>query len=374
MVAENTQQGTEAQAAEKDQERKPYTVDERVTLGNALGTVVQFQERAEAAREKFDRLVEAGEYQDVPEELKTQEQSLDELDNKVDKTLNDFYGAYQLANEDTEEIREQRAAELRDLRSSAYRNRADLFPNAWQRNMPSWLGGWSEEELAAAAEKRKAAGYQDMPSAWERYAPEWMGGWSSERVDEVNKALERSGWREKSEVEPAQTESKAPSLWERYAPTWMGGMSSEELSAYDKAHPEPTQAPTQAPEKEDAANKGMSAYDRYAPEWMGGKSGAEVALHDFQQEGNVEVFKNVTVADLRAKGYNEEQIHNMQLMTVRAANRQLGEEAKGNMGLLNRFGRCAEPVRLTEADYAEIGLNRQDINTIAQIAADNQGR
>ena len=199
MVAENTQQGTEAQAAEKDQERKPYTVDERVTLGNALGTVVQFQERAEAAREKFDRLVEAGEYQDVPEELKTQEQSLDELDNKVDKTLNDFYGAYQLANEDTEEIREQRAAELRDLRSSAYRTRADLFPNAWQRIMPSWLGGWSEEQLNEADEKRKAAGYQDMPSTWERYAPEWMGGWSSERVDEVNKALERSGWREKSE-------------------------------------------------------------------------------------------------------------------------------------------------------------------------------
>ncbi|MBO7244687.1 MAG: hypothetical protein J6V53_05350 [Alphaproteobacteria bacterium] len=280
-----------------------------------------FLQAAELQAEGHLAVAEAAE-KEVPEE---HQDKLDAYRDQAalfsahaDEVAEEAFELYQSGLEERSETRAKQEEELATERGRLNQDVSHAFPNFWQEYAPTWLGGWSDEELATAQKAREAAGYIEAPGFWDRYAPSFLGGWSSEEV--------------------------------------------EKYDNYMAAH--------KGPQKE-----GLSFWERHAPTWLGGKSDIEVAAHDLKAENATEVFKGVTIGELREAGYSDEKIHQMRLMATGAVNRQLEAEAGENpMGLINRFHQCATPVQLTEADYQSIGLNRQDMAMISRLSQNDGGR
>ncbi len=132
----------------------------------------------------------------------------------------------------------------------------------------------------------------------------------------------------RSNTSRSKSPSEAPNFWQRYMPEELGGWSKEKVADWDRRHPkEVTNAHTQ------------SAHE------------------------NREVFKGVTVRELREAGYSNEQIQRMDNMVSQAQNR--------SGGLIATLGMAAQET-LTREDYQQAGLNNQDMATIYKLSQNDR--
>ncbi len=312
MVTQDQEKQGEATQAQEEN----YTMQERRAL---FLKAAEARAQGYAFSDHFDEMEVPEEGEEVLEDVKKQTEAfVEHAETVADHALD----VYQKGLEQDAENKEKREEELATERGRLRQDVSVAFPNFWEKYAPTWLGGWSEERLNETKGAREAAGYIEKPNIWERYAPSFLGGWTGEEVEKYD--------------------------------TYMSEKTGKKK------------------EESDDKKEGLSGWDRYAPTWLGGKDDVDIAAHDLKQENATEVFKGVTVGELREK-YSDEQIHSMQMMTAKATNRQLEAEAAQNpMGLINRFHQCAEPVQLTEADYQSIGLNRQDMAAIYQMSQNDR--
>ena len=129
-------------------------------------------------------------------------------------------------------------------------------------------------------------------------------------------------------------EESSPNMWQRYMPEILGGWSREKVEAWDNAHP-----------KEGA--QGRSQTEVATPKGGDGR----------------EVFRGVTVSELREAGYSSEQIQRMDMMTARARPR--------SGGLIETLG-AASQANITREDYIHAGFNNQDMATIYKLSQNNR--
>ena len=171
------------------------------------------------------------------------------------------------------------------------------------------------------------------PNFWQRYMPELLGGWSSERVEEWDKAHPQG----------ERADAGGPNMWQRYMPELLGGWSSEQVADWDKAHPKPQQ------------QQATSQPERSAP-----KTGEDR-----------EVFKGVTVKELREAGYTSEQIHKLDMMSVNATNRARQDARSQGRGLSEHLA-ASGAIRITEQDYQDAGFSKQDMATIYKLSQNDR--
>ncbi len=276
------------------------------------------------------------------------QQKLDQFEKQLDAELDAKQEEFKKENEKSGHANSVTDIVLPDLVGGRTRYEleqgVDFQPNWWQRNMPTWLGGWEDEKLALAKTAGEMAGYIDRPNFWQRRMPTWLGGWRNEEVTRLDNLAQSHG------LLPQR-----PNLWERYMPTWLGGASQEEVARYDQAR-----------EAYDKKHPQMSGYKRHMPTWLMGASKEEVEKFDKAKDLNREVLKNVTVGSLLEAGFTDQQIDAMQMRIDRYRIQKYAQEGAQNpLGLLNRFHRVSTPLEMTQQD---LGVTKEQMQVISKIS------
>ena len=318
----------EKEEAEERAEREAEEAERRTERESAVKAVNEARAALNTPQARAHQQVVSAQNARVAQVEQLEEQLDKETDEAKRKALEAEINRIEQeieANEDKFEASTEALNDLNNAYQDAYANLQEIYV---------------EEREAARDARREAAEEKDTsPNFWERYAPSWLGGWSGEEVEAYDKAHPQA----------QSQEENAPNFWERYAPSWLGGWSGEEVEAYDKAHP-------QAQSQEENAPKGpqrMSAWERM------GKEDHEIGTNLREVDGQREVLKGVTVSELREAGYNDEQIQKMDMMADVARDR--ASDARRTLGA------NAQAV-LTEEDYQQAGFNQQDMATIYNLS------
>ena len=228
---------------------------------------------------------------------------------EVDDDLEGGYNGFDWAEVEEAVARDSAALDETDV----YKNRVNTARADWARTEPIRI----HSAPAAAPQPMASAGARPQPTPAARSnmnAPQ-------SRPTSTNE----SG---------AVRQESAPNLWQRYMPEVMGGWSSEKVKEWDRTHPKEAEQ---------------------------GKPQTEVAPPKVGEDR--EVFKGVTVSELREAGYSSEQIQRMDMMAARARPR--------SGGLIATLG-AASQANITREDYIHAGFNNQDIATIYKLSQNNR--
>ena len=138
--------------------------------------------QVEQLEEQLDKETDEAKRKAIEAEINRIEQEIEANEDKFEastEALNDLNNAYQDAYDNLQEIYAEEREAARDARREAAEEK-DTSPNFWERYAPSWLGGWSGEEVEAydkahpqakSQEENAPQGPQRM-SAWERMGKE----------------------------------------------------------------------------------------------------------------------------------------------------------------------------------------------------------
>ncbi len=187
----------------------------------------------------------------------------------------------------------------------------------------------SESLTGAAPQPMEAENTTPQPVAVERSRPLSPTREMPQPATEDSKSrAEYPETRSSVRRERETPQEEAPNMWQRYMPERLGGWSKEKVADWDRRHP-----------KEATDSQTQSAQE------------------------NREVFKGVTVGELRGAGYTNEQIQRMDEMVSQAQNR--------SKGLIATLGEASQAT-LTRDDYQQAGLNNQDMATIYKLSQNDR--
>lgn len=275
------------------------TAEDEIAIDNRLETL-ENSETTNATEEERDRILELREAVQIGSEK--------------------IVDLYHQGLDETEPLRERREGLLEGIREETITNRRKAFPNLWQTWMPTFLGGWSTEELQTARQMRQSAGYG--PGFSGRFAPESWGGWSDEQLEAYSQRQEQKDAKTSNESLKPQTNNP----------------------------------------KEDS----LSWWGRYMPTWLGGRSKVQVAAFDIREEEKEKVMIGVSVGDLRRRGFSDEEIHNVRVVAANAVRRM------NTGGLAERLSQSGQPITVQKEDYQGL-LTDIQMNEVFKISQENGG-
>ena len=225
---------------------------------------------------------------------------------------------------EVEEAVERESAELES--TQVYKNRVSASRQAWstreERSQPVTPTGAESHPMVPESNTTQLADTErSRPLSPTREMPQPATEVSKSRAEHPET---RSSVRRERET----PQEEAPNIWQRYMPERLGGWSKEKVADWDRRHP-----------KEATDSQTQSAQE------------------------NREVFKGVTVGELRGAGYTNEQIQRMDEMVSQAQNR--------SKGLIATLG-TASQTTLTRDDYQQAGLNNQDMATIYKLSQNDR--
>lgn len=228
--------------------------------------------------------------------------------------------AEEKARKEAEETAREEAALKKELADMKALNKdgKPIQPNVWQKHAPTWLGGWHSKKLEAVAKANAMANHYEAPNWWQRRMPTWLGGWSQKDVLAYQEHYRQKYGR-----------PMRPNLWERIMPTELGGAPHQEVQAYDQFMDKKKYLSFK-PHK-------PSLWDRWAPTILGGMSRqdlekADALLAEWNQRNadNQEVFKGVTVGELKGRQFTEQQIEELKVRAQELRLAQIQKHAAGN--------------------------------------------
>ena len=223
-----------------------------------------------------------------------------------------------------EEAVERESAELES--TQVYKNRVSASRQAWstreERSQPVTPTSAESHPMVPESNTSQLADTErSRPLSPTREMPQPATEDSKSRAEHPET---RSSVRRERET----PQEEAPNMWQRYMPERLGGWSKEKVADWDRRHP-----------KEATDSQTQSAQE------------------------NREVFKGVTVGELRGAGYTNEQIQRMDEMVGQAQNR--------SSGLVATLG-TASQATVTRDDYQQAGLNNQDMATIYKLSQNDR--